>query len=964
MKKVLLLIPALVLALAVNATTPSTDFSGGYTFAADDATLSGTAPSNKFFLKTDSDPHSIVWYDVAYGAAEATWNITATRSCYVSVSLDLGSYNNNKHIFEVKILQGSTEIGTVAEGAADPNGDTDGYKNDYDKVKPLEGSIFLPEAGEYTIELRNIRGYGKGAVNNVILTYAGGAQVDIPAANIPFGDAIFSTHAWLDKSGTSDSIRFARADHESEAADASYTVAGSEYVKWNVKVAKDGYYKFTANTYCKQGHNYRIMLLSADESSTIHTWQEAEGTGYDWNNQKANWEISTDAWDIPAGNYVLKVQARAYGRLLSLAGTYVGGAVQTLPTTTDNSESWFSPKGTRADGMITFTSYTNQWVKWNIAVPGSVTRAYNVALNINNPTEYGHRFSVSFYEPEAEEPFATLTESSWNKTYGTPVSIPMGIVNLEGGNRYIVKVTNSESGAQPKIISLSFTNAGGDVKAISTSENTSLNVADAWFSGCSRDNAKTYIQYPSSGTASAWIKWNIATSATKMYDLAANINTTHAHGFTVAIYEDEEADPVASITEGSYVSTTGDGLELELGRVNLVGGKNYVVKVTNAPDGSQAKVTSVVFAPVAASSTSLPNTLAFSNAVLSEKANITDGMLYFNEPGADKDPRGQWARWNVTTDHDGLFLFTMGTNSSNGQNYKISILDDSEHVIDSCQTTSLESGAKTIKHYFDLAAGDYSVKVENTRSYSKGHLTSLVVTEPGDVITIDEKATTITSWEDQLNVANVDVKIIRTLRGGMYNTFVLPFAISSDQAKEIFGENVEMYTLKQATVEDDYILNLELKSESSTYQGTPIFIKPANDVENPIFIDVTIKATTVGTTTKTNANFAGTFVKTTLGPDQDILFLAQDNMLYYPAVDIEVLGMRGWFVIHDSPAPAPQITRARIINNENVVTEIELVGNTLPTEFGDNQVTKRIDDGQLLIIRDGAIYNALGVRIK
>ena len=87
-------------------------------------------------------------------------------------------------------------------------------------------------------------------------------------------------------------------------------------------------------------------------------------------------------------------------------------------------------------------------------------------------------------------------------------------------------------------------------------------------------------------------------------------------------------------------------------------------------------------------------------------------------------------------------------------------------------------------------------------------------------------------------------------------------------------------------------------------------------------------------------------------------------MLYYPAVEIEVLGMRGWFVIHDAPVPAPQITRARIVNHENVVTEIELVGNSLPTEFGDNQVTKRIENGQLLIIREGAMFNTLGVRIK
>ena len=955
MKKLFLLIPAFLLSLL--AVSASTDFAApGYYCAADAATLSGSAPSNKFFLNSATDPHSIVWYDVAYGAAEATWNITATRSCYISVTLDLGSYDNNKHIFEVKILQGSTEIGTVAEGAADPKGDTYGYNNDYDKVKPLEGSIFIPEAGEYTVELRNIRGFGKGAVKNVILTYAGGAQINIPAVSIPFGDAIFSTHAWLDKTGTSDSIRFARADHESEAADASYTVAGSEYVKWNVNVAKDGYYKFTANTYCKQGHNYRIMLLSADESSTIHTWQEAEGNGHDWNNQKANWEISTDVWDIPAGNYVLKVQARAYGRLLSLAGTYVGGAVQTLPTTTDNSEAWFSPKGTRADGMITFPTYADQWVKWNIAAPGSVTRAYNVALNINNPTEYGHRFSVSFYETDAAEPFATLTESAWNKTYGTPLSIPMGIVNLDGGKNYIVKVTNSESGALPKIISLSFTDAGGDIQDISTSINTSLDVADAWFNtGATR--ADGTITYSSWNSADSWIKWNIATSETKFYDVSMRINTTNAHHCAVAIYEDEAADPIATVQE-SYSETTGNALDIALGRVNLVGGKNYVVKVTNPVSGSAAKIVSVTFAPVVATSTALPNTLEFSNAVLSASAHVTDGKLYF-APIGDTNPEGEWARWAVITDHDGLFLFTMGVNSTNSQSYKISIYNNLNTRIDFYEAKP-SNGAQTLKHYFSLPAGNYSVQVENTTAWSNGHLTSLVVTEPS-VVTIDESATDNSAWASKVDDGNqYDVQIIRSFKGGMNNTFCLPFAVSSSQCKEVFGNDVEIYTLGEATIED-YILNLTVNPASDIYPGTPVLIKPARDIVNPVFTDVKFTAYTASATTKTNANFVGSFVKTPLTASDDLLYVGPENKVFFLSVDYDMPGMRAWFVIHDVPAAlgSPKALRsARIIEKEQITTSI------LNVEPSDDTIRKVLYNGQIVIIRGNEMYNMQGQHIQ
>ena len=252
-----------------------------------------------------------------------------------------------------------------------------------------------------------------------------------------------------------------------------------------------------------------------------------------------------------------------------------------------------------------------------------------------------------------------------------------GTVYLPKAGVYTFKLFNNQSWSSAKVEKIILSYAGGAVQNISTTVNTTLPIAEAWYKGCTRTD--DYIQYPSSGTADAWMKWNIATSETKYYDLTVNVNTEYAHGFTVAVYEDEDAEPVASVTEGSHVNTTGT-LALEIGRINLAGGKNYVVKVTNAPSGSQAKVLDVVFAPVAASATSLPGTLEFNDAVLSPNAHVTNSMLYFNEIG-DTNPQGEWAQWAVTTDHDGAFLFTMDVESANGQSYKITILDSENHTI-------------------------------------------------------------------------------------------------------------------------------------------------------------------------------------------------------------------------------------------------------------------------------------------
>ena len=579
-----------------------------------------------------------------------------------------------------------------------------------------------------------------------------------------------------------------------------------------------------------------------------------------------------------------------------------------------------------------------------------------VTLNIADANTSGHRYEVAIYDADKVLVGTALAEPANSWSHGDKV---LGTYAIPAAGDYTVKLTNDCNNSSTIIEGVTFAYYGGAVQNIATDANTTLNVADAWFtSGATRADGQ--ISYSSWNTEDAWIKWNIATSETKFYDLTLNFSSTNAHSMAVNIYEDEEASPVATVSE-SFTETTGTLTLTD--RINLVGGKNYIVKVTNPTSGSQAKVTSVVFVPVVATATELPGTLAFSNAVLSEKANITDGMLYFNEPGADKDPIGQWAQWEVTTDHTGLFLFTMGVASANEQTYKISILDNLDNVLDFSESNP-GSGDKTIKHYFPLNAGSYFVKVENTRSFSKGHLTSLVVSEPesASIVTLDEAATDNTSWSDKVVAPEAegplyDVQIIRTIKAGMYNTICLPFEVTSEQVQAIFGTDVQLRTLASATIEEgDFVLNLNFTNTSSMYPGTPHLIMTSRDIVNPVFTGVKFTRETPASTTKTNANFVGTFIKGTIPASEDNLFMGANNTLYFPTVDTEILGMRGYFVIHD--APAGVIQRARIVEADApaVTTGIKSVE--------VNGSVKTIENGQLVIIRDGKKYNVMGVRMK
>ena len=567
-------------------------------------------------------------------------------------------------------------------------------------------------------------------------------------------------------------------------------------------------------------------------------------------------------------------------------------------------------------------------------------------------SQYGHNYKVAILDSEDNQ-IGELSKA-WLDTH-EPFDLN-GLIYIPAAGVYTIKLSNIASGSSAIVEGITLTADGGNVTNIATDANTSLDVADAWFtSGATR--ADGTITYSSWNSTDSWIKWNIATSETKFYDVSMRINTTNAHHCTVAIYEDEAAEPIATVQE-IYSSSTGDALDIEIGRVNLVGGKNYVVKVTNPVSGSAAKIVSVTFIPVVATSTALPNTLNFSNAVLSEKANITDGMLYFNEPGADKDPRGQWAQWEVTTNHNGLFLFTMGVTSTNQQSYKITIKDNSENELEYFEANP-GTGDKTIKHYFNLATGTYFVKVENTYSYSKGHLTSLEVTEPG-VVTLDENATDNSTWSEKVDDHNTyDVQIIRSFRGGMYNTFCLPFAVSETKLKDVFGSDVEVFTLGEATIEDQ-VLDLTINPASDIYQGTPVLIKPSSDIANPIFIDVQFAVAAAGSTNSTNANFVGSFVKTDLTASEDLLYVGAHDKLYFLSVDYAMPGLRAWFEIHDLPSAlhSPRALKGMRLSERNKMpTDIQ------PIETPNN-ARKVLRNGQLYILRDGVIYNMTGARVQ
>ncbi|MBQ8158008.1 MAG: chitobiase/beta-hexosaminidase C-terminal domain-containing protein [Prevotella sp.] len=172
---------------------------------------------------------------------------------------------------------------------------------------------------------------------------------------------------------------------------------------------------------------------------------------------------------------------------------------------------------------------------------------------------------------------------------------------------------------------------------------------------------------------------------------------------------------------------------------------------------------------------------------------------------------------------------------------------------------------------------------------------------PGVVYVIDETKSFVAPASD---INHVTVRLNRTLSSDNWNTFAVPFDIAS----------LDGY-IREFDEADGNVL--KFKNASSIVAGTPYLVKPAADIVNPTYSDVTLSATAAQTITKGDYSFAAIYQPTDLATDKTELFLKTDGKLYYPtALGTQLRGMRAFF-------RAPAGVTARVLVFDDELTEIQ-----------------------------------------
>ena len=176
-----------------------------------------------------------------------------------------------------------------------------------------------------------------------------------------------------------------------------------------------------------------------------------------------------------------------------------------------------------------------------------------------------------------------------------------------------------------------------------------------------------------------------------------------------------------------------------------------------------------------------------------------------------------------------------------------------------------------------------------------------------------------------------DITLTRTLQAGGWNTFCVPFNISSAQITSIFGEGTKVRELNSSNFNSTTkALTLNFTNAESIEAGKPYLVKVDAAVPNPTFSNVTIVD---GTTEVTPTGGYVTFVPV-MNPiplskdDKTVLFVTGGDKLTYPNSTGNINGFRAYFKLLGDAAANARSFNMSFDDDPTMITTTNLTNST------------------------------------
>lgn len=185
----------------------------------------------------------------------------------------------------------------------------------------------------------------------------------------------------------------------------------------------------------------------------------------------------------------------------------------------------------------------------------------------------------------------------------------------------------------------------------------------------------------------------------------------------------------------------------------------------------------------------------------------------------------------------------------------------------------------------------------------------------GNDLTIDEK-----NEENEIgNMRHATVQLFRNFNKNAWNSLVLPFDMTEDQVKQVFGSSAQLENYKGTTLNDDGSYTLNFEPTTTITANQPVFVYGAKNI-NQTIEDVEVKD---GPATFTPAGaafaFTGSYDKMSLHAND--WFISSDNNFYLAIGSESMKAMRAVFR-PVKEGTAPQSLKSNLIERP---TDVDLL---------------------------------------
>jgi len=227
----------------------------------------------------------------------------------------------------------------------------------------------------------------------------------------------------------------------------------------------------------------------------------------------------------------------------------------------------------------------------------------------------------------------------------------------------------------------------------------------------------------------------------------------------------------------------------------------------------------------------------------------------------------------------------------------------------------------------------------------------------GDQSTAEE-ITNILTTNNGLQVA--DLSITRTIqRNDYFSTLCVPFGMNATQIANSSLATAEIREFTKAQVVDNQ-LYVVCSPVSEIVAGKPYVIRytDASALNRLDFSNVTVNAAAPDEVTHDHVTMKGTYIPFEATSGNCFVFVNDDNMPYWPSTPSTLKPFRCYFIVDTNGNDAPVCGMpVNIVEREKAPTALETVRNDLP-------FVKTIENGMLIIEKNGVRYNAQGQIVK